>query len=260
MCELLGLAFNHPVFPSFSFRGFRHLGEENPDGWGLAAFPDRSALVLKEPTSSEQSGLARFVAGYKHLQSRIFIGHVRYATSGGNTFANTHPFQLAVRGRHWVLAHNGGLKAREKWFHPAPPAYVPIGETDSEAAFCSLIAWMVESQIAADDFASFESWLQKLNRHGEMNLLFAEGDHLYAYCDAARHNTGLHVARRRAPFTASRFEDKHWRLDLGEHRHPEHQGHVVATRPLTSERWHRIPGGSLMVFRDGEICYGSIER
>ena len=37
MCELLGLAFNKPISPSLSFRGFRHRGERNPDGWGLAA-------------------------------------------------------------------------------------------------------------------------------------------------------------------------------------------------------------------------------
>lgn len=259
MCELLGLAFNHPVVPTLSFRGFRHLGEENPDGWGLASFPDRSALILKEPISSEKSGLARFVADYQHLNSRIFIGHVRYATSGANTFANTHPFRLSLHGKHWVLAHNGGLEDRDAWFHPRPPAYLPIGETDSESAFCTMMDWIVENEVAHDAFRLFESWLRDLNRHGSMNLLFSDSDHLYAYCDAHRHNTGLHVAHHRAPCPAASFEDRHWRLDIGEQQHPEQGGHVIATQPLTDEPWRRIPAGSLMVFRDGDICYGSLE-
>lgn len=257
MCELLGLAFNHPVSPTVSFRGFRHLGEENPDGWGLACFPDRSALILKEPISSEESGLARFVADYQHLESHVFIGHVRYATSGANTFANTHPFRLSVRGKHWVFAHNGGLEGRHLWFRPAPPAYVPIGETDSEAAFCSLIAWMVQKQIVADDFQAFEAWLRELNRFGSMNLLFSDGEYLYAYCDARRHNTGLHVARRRSPCAAGCLQDQHWQLDLEELVHPEQRGYVVATQPLTKEDWRPIPAGGLLVLRDGEICYGA---
>ena len=44
MCELLGLCFNLPVRPDISFRGFRHRGENNPDGWGIAFFPDESAV------------------------------------------------------------------------------------------------------------------------------------------------------------------------------------------------------------------------
>jgi predicted glutamine amidotransferase len=257
MCELLGLAFNRAVAPTVSFRGFRQLGDENPDGWGLASFPDRSALILKEPMSSEESGLARFVADYQHLKSRIFIGHVRFATSGGNTFANTHPFRLSARGRHWVLAHNGGLEARHMWFHPEQPAYVPIGETDSEAAFCTFVAWMTQNQVGHDAFAAIEAWLRALNRFGSMNLLISDGDHLYAYCDVRRHNSGLHVAPRRSPCAACSLEDRHWQLELDELTHPEQRGYVVATQPLTEEDWQPIPAGGLLVFREGAICYGT---
>lgn len=36
MCELLGLCFNLPVRPDIPFKGFRHRGANNPDGWGIA--------------------------------------------------------------------------------------------------------------------------------------------------------------------------------------------------------------------------------
>jgi len=49
MCELLAMSFNLPVRPNISFRGFRHRGESNPHGWGIAFYPDESAQIIKEP-------------------------------------------------------------------------------------------------------------------------------------------------------------------------------------------------------------------
>ena len=50
MCELLGLSFNLAVNPSLSFRGFKFRGQENPDGWGIAYYPDEASQLFKEPT------------------------------------------------------------------------------------------------------------------------------------------------------------------------------------------------------------------
>ena len=47
LCELLGLTFNLPVTSNVSFTGFRQRAEANPDGWGLAFYPDKSAQVFK---------------------------------------------------------------------------------------------------------------------------------------------------------------------------------------------------------------------
>ncbi len=41
MCELFAMSFNQPVRPSISFNGFRRRGKQNPDGWGLALYPDK---------------------------------------------------------------------------------------------------------------------------------------------------------------------------------------------------------------------------
>lgn len=66
--------------------------------------------------------------------SSIFIGHVRYATQGDNTYQNTHPFVRTFRDREVALAHNGTqrpvMERRDLKFDP-------LGETDSEYLFCS---------------------------------------------------------------------------------------------------------------------------
>jgi len=58
MCELLGLAFNRPVSPGLSFRGFRRRGRRNRDGWGLAAITAKKPTIVKEPINAEESDTA----------------------------------------------------------------------------------------------------------------------------------------------------------------------------------------------------------
>ena len=59
MCELLGLAFNKPISPGLSFRGFRHRGSRNRDCWVLAAISPTKARVTKEPIRADHSGLSQ---------------------------------------------------------------------------------------------------------------------------------------------------------------------------------------------------------
>ena len=49
MCELMAMSFEAPISADFSIREFAARGEENPDGWGLGWYPDRSLAVVKEP-------------------------------------------------------------------------------------------------------------------------------------------------------------------------------------------------------------------
>lgn len=58
MCELLGLAFNKPISPGLSFRGFRHRAKRNRDGWGLAAITPTKARITKEAVRADQSDVS----------------------------------------------------------------------------------------------------------------------------------------------------------------------------------------------------------
>ena len=55
---------------------------------------------------------------------------------GTVSLANTHPFVRELWGRNFVFAHNGTVKAAKK--HPLG-RFHPIGETDSEHAFCVIM-------------------------------------------------------------------------------------------------------------------------
>lgn len=253
MCELLGLNFNQPVLCSLSFRGFRHGGNNNPHGWGIARYEENTCQIFKEPINANQSNLATFLRDYKAFKSQIFIAHVRRASRGNVSLKNTHPFSRPFRNREVVFAHNGtianALPRNELKFKP-------LGDTDSEYLFCEILTTLSREQIQFTDFANIEALLHTFNEHGTMNLLFSEGIHLYCYRDKYNFN-GLYYTQRTSPFDKVSLKDEDWEVDLAEEKRPDQQGFVIATRPLTNEKWEKIPDGSLFVFKNGECVYSS---
>jgi len=258
MCELLGLNFKLPVSPSFSFRGFRHRSEGNPHGWGIARYEGKACQILKEAADAQESKLAEFVRDYELFQSKIFIGHVRDATRGGNTLSNTHPFKRVFGSSEVVLAHNGTLESLLLEYNGL--SFYPVGETDSEYLFCALLTIMAADQIQFTDYYQIERILQEFNKLGKMNLLFSEGEHLYIYRDKDGHN-GLCMTERISPFGIKSLQDEDWEIDLAEEKSPGQRGFVIASHPLTkNETWTDLVPGSLIVLRDGEVVYGNLPK
>lgn len=253
MCELLGLSFNQPVRCSLSFRGFRNRGEHNPNGWGVARFEGPACQIFKEPVKAPDSTLASFLRDYEPFTSNIFIGHVRQANRGGLALKNTHPFSRTFRRRDVVLAHNGTVSDDVA---PDPLRFHRVGDTDSELLFCALLTRLSDQRIRFTDYGQIEAVLREFNAFGRMNLLFSDGERLFAYRDQDGYN-GLCMTRRAAPFDRVSLRDDDWEVDLAEEKRPDQRGYVIATRPLTDERWTDVSPGSLIVFQDGGCAYGA---
>ena len=109
MCRLFGLTSGTtPVRATFwlldapdSLEAQSH---RNTDGSGIGFFDASRAPVLDkqpEPAFSDEE----FVREARQAESATFVAHVRWATTGGRTVQNTHPF--VMRGR--IMAHNGGF-------------------------------------------------------------------------------------------------------------------------------------------------------
>ncbi len=198
MCELMALAFNEAVRPHFSFRGFIHRGATNSDGWGIAHYPDDklAAQIIKEPLPANRSTLAAFLRDHQELRSRIFIAHVRWATSSVH-YANTHPFSRVLRGSEYVFAHNGSLDNGYKEALPVGP-WSPLGSTDSEYAFCHLMN-IVESQIPRwnrTGFEHLERAMRRINKSSKFNCLLSDGEFLFCYRDKNEYKeTAIHQTR-----------------------------------------------------------------
>jgi glutamine amidotransferase len=105
----------------------------NPDGAGIGAFgPDGRPQVDKQPIAAWQD--TEFARAARHLRGSTFVAHVRYASTGAHTVANTHPFLQDGR----LFAHNGvveGLDGLDRRLAELGTADLVAGQTDSERVF-----------------------------------------------------------------------------------------------------------------------------
>src|SRR5580693_10669227 len=108
MPNLLAMSFEGELAPSFDLLCL-HSSGSLPDGWGLGYYPagEPSASVLKEPAPTRGSIRGELVKAWEHLESSLFMLHVRAATWGSNTDANTQPFVRARSVRHWIIRNAG---------------------------------------------------------------------------------------------------------------------------------------------------------
>jgi glutamine amidotransferase len=80
-------------------------------------------------------------------------------------------------------------------------------------------------------------------------MLLSESTHLFCYC-----STKLAWITRRAPFGEARLKDCEMSVDFGAETTPNDVVTVIATEPLTdNEQWHRLQGGEMVVFNNGEV-------
>jgi transglutaminase-like putative cysteine protease/predicted glutamine amidotransferase len=263
MPNLLAMCFEGELAPSFDMRCLTD-GPSLPDGWGLGYYPagEPSASVLKEPAPSKGSIRGELVKAWEHLESALFVLHVRTATWGPNTDANTQPFVKSLGGRDWMIGHAGSLVTQLD--ENPDPRFEPIGATDTERIFCDLldrIAARGWRSIADSDPRVLHEWLLELNARGTLDLVLCDGSTLLAYGDVSK--PGLHVAAILPPYGGLSFGDDDVKIDLTRRGSKPRKGCVVASEPLPSEgatglEWRPLAPGEVVVLRQGAIVGGGL--
>jgi predicted glutamine amidotransferase len=247
MCQLLGMNANTPTDVCFSFTGLATRADEHKDGFGIAFFEDKGLRLFVDPHSAAASPVAALVKNYP-IHSGNVIAHIRKATQGRVALENTHPFVRELWGRYWVFAHNGDLQAFEPRLHGA---FRPVGNTDSERAFCWLMQELAKAHAGVPTVDELTSTLRELmpplNAHGTFNMLLSNGQALWAHA-----STKLQWLQRRHPFCHATLADDDVTVDFARLTMPTDRAVVVATEPLTTaEPWIEMPAGELRVFVDG---------
>lgn len=248
MCQLLGMCCNTPTDIVFSFSGFATRSSEHADGFGIAFFEGKGVRHFVDHLSAAQSPVADLIKRYP-IQSRQVIAHIRKATQGRVALENCHPFVRELWGRYWVFAHNGNLVDFNPRLHAA---FRPVGDTDSERAFCWLMQELAKSHAGMPSIEELNVTLRELvpqvARHGTFNFMLSQGEALWAHC-----STHLHYLVRQHPFGEARLQDQDVAVNFAEVTQPGDRVAVIATEPLTrNEHWVTMQSGQLLAFRDGQ--------
>jgi glutamine amidotransferase len=247
MCQLLGMNANTPTDVCFSFTGLATRADEHKDGFGIAFFEDKGLRHFVDHHGARSSPVAELVKRYP-IRSDNVIAHIRKATQGRVALENTHPFVRELWGRYWVIAHNGDLRGFAPRLHGA---FRPVGDTDSERAFCWLMQELAKAHAAVPSLAELTRTLRELlpqpAAHGTFNVLLSNGQALWAFG-----STNLHWLVRQHPFRSAQLADEDLSIDFAQHAQPSDRVAVVATEPLTrDEAWVPIAPGQLQLFVAG---------
>ena len=189
MCELLGMSSNRPSTVNLSISTLASHGAgavSLRDGWGVAYSEGPDVRLIKDPGPASDSDWLRFLGDHS-LRSNIVIAHIRTATMGARAYRNTQPFIRELGGRVHFFAHNGSLPHifEKGGFDSAQ--FTPIGDTDSERAYCGLLdrlrhIWRPRQVPGLQERLSVVSaFAEELRTFGPANFLYSDGDVLFAH-------------------------------------------------------------------------------
>jgi predicted glutamine amidotransferase len=262
MCELFAFSGEHPALLRYSLAEFARHGAEgrNADGWGIAHYVDRDVRLVKETGAARDSACLAFIQDHP-LRSRLVLSHVRRATQGEHAIRNCQPFMRELGGAMHVFAHNGDLEREGLARLAADADFRPVGETDSELAFCGLLErlrplWqraagvpnLAARQRVVADYAA------ALRTLGPANFIYADGDALFAHGHKRIHPgegirpPGLHLlCRDREALTTGGLTITPTA--------PGGSQTLVASVPLTDDAgWRALGEGEIVVVRQGRLC------
>lgn len=176
---------------------------------------------------------------------------------------NTHPFSRELGGRFHAFAHNGELKGLHDEVDINALTFRPIGETDSELAFCLLMdrlkpLWLAPQAPSVEHrLGVFAEFANEMARRGAANFLYADGDTLFVHAHRRIHEKDGQFTEPEPPGLSLRdslvctsepeYSVRGLTVDL-----KEQQVILVASVPLDdSGDWVSLPEGCALALQRG---------
>lgn len=272
MSELLAMSFDADASPRLRFKPTPESARAAADpyvssvfGWGVGWYPgsERGASVLKDPTSSGEAAVDQVLGDWNRFRSTLFVCHLR-GHRRKRSQEDAQPFVRSYGGRQWIFAHDGDLERgwQQSLSLGEHPAFEPLGHTDSEHAFCWLLA-RVHGRNARSlgdvDFTEMQRWLAELNTLGQLNVMLTDGDTLLVHRDQAQHGQ-MYFVRKLPPHGSTHMESDSVLVDLDAPEDPNRTALVFSSVPLSGEPWLPMAGGQLVFARRGSIVWDSHPR
>jgi predicted glutamine amidotransferase len=250
VCRLFGLhAGRSPVRATFWLLdapdSLSEQSHRNPDGAGIGVFgPDGRATLDKSPLPAWQD--AQFARDAHDRRGTTFVAHVRYASTGGLTAANTHPFLQDGR----LFAHNGvvqGLDRLDERLAELAGGDLVIGDTDSERFFALVTLECRRRDDVTGGLVAAVEWISDNLPLYALNVVLSTATGLWALRYPATHE--LYVLERQAGGPAGRreLEARSSRISAHSDELASAPSVVVASEPMDDDPgWRLLESGELV--------------
>lgn len=266
MCELFAISSSKPASVNYSMHEFAKHGGltySNKSGWGISFYDGPDALLIKEPQPASNSEWVKFIAK-QNIKSTCIIAHIRKATVGEPALHNTHPFRRSLGRRTHTFAHNGTLND----FRPVyPRRYLtryPMGDTDSELAFCWLLArleqvWETETSLPSIEarMEVFSGFAKDMSEFGSANFIYSDGDTLFVHAHKRKYEEngvftearppGLSMLDCKVALSKPEFACNGLKINLA-----DQETVLFASVPLSNEGWKPLPEGTAIAVKAGK--------
>ena len=247
MCRLFALhAGPHDVPAEFWLLhapdSFAAQSEHNADGFGIATLSTRDGqLLVRNPIKAADDQTYRQVS--QRARASQFLAHLRYASTGVVSLANTHPFLMDNR----AFAHNGVVGDLPEVERRLGTSLAMVGGTTDTERFFALLTIRIR-EAGNDVRAGIVAAVHELARDIELyslNFLLSEPGHLWAF-RYPEHNP-LWLLRREPQGDPLVQNDAAGTLHLHTEAEVEHPIVVVASERTDDDPgWEEIGVGELV--------------
>jgi len=231
-------------------------------GWGFGWYPGDhySAMVAKDPSARDTKVLVDALTDWSNFRSTAFFCKVRGANKG-YTQKETQPFSRSFAGRDWMFMHNGDLdKTALDALHGQQRRLLePLGNTDSELAFCDLLARLQESdarRISDIDPTILHAWFLRFDSLGSADMYMTDGDSVVCF-HGSQSPKGMHHARISPPDNQAVYESEAVQISLTDPRDTYRTALIISSTPFFAGDWTQMQPGEMIIVRRGAVVWSS---
>ena len=264
MCRWMGWSGQPVVVEELLFKPKQSLVEQslhsrmgvettNGDGFGLGWYGQGDGPGVYHSVSPAwgDANLRELAA---HIESPLFLAHVRATTGTAIQQTNCHPFRYGK----WLFVHNGVIAdfevmRRELMLAVAPELFADIkGSTDSEVLFHLALTFGLEQDPIgaleqAIGFVEATAAAHGIENAVQASLGLTDGERLWAFRYSTEHESRtLFVSAEASTVHALYPENERLQRFRDEDR-------IVVSEPLADLEgvWHEIPESTVLIVQPG---------
>jgi len=261
--DILTLSFDAQSSPSIKIELPQKVAGSHSHGWGFGWYPNNhlSAMVTKDPAAHGEQVLVDAITDWSNFRSTVFFCKVRGASKGYSS-KETQPFARSFAGRDWLFMHNGDLdKAALNTLHGTQSRLLePLGNTDSELAFCNLLAHMHTGdgrKITDINPNIWLDWFRQYDELGSADMYLSDGESTLCF-HGTQSSKGLYYARLQPPHRLSHYTAEAAQILLPDPRDSHRTLLIVSSSPFAEGEWQAMQPGQLIIIRRGNIVWNSL--
>jgi transglutaminase-like putative cysteine protease/predicted glutamine amidotransferase len=263
--DILVLSLDGQASPSINLNLPEHGKGSHSYGWGLGWYPDdhHSAIIAKDPTARNTRVFVDAITDCANFRSTIFFCKVRGA-SKGYTHTETQPFSRSFAGHDWLFMHNGDLDKAELEKLHGNMTYLlePLGNTDSELAFCNLLTqfWELKARRIADVKPEIlHSWFKRFDTLGSSNMTLSDGNSIVCF-HGSQSPKPMYYARIQPPDNQQTYQSEAAEVSLNDPRDTFRTVLMVSSSSFTQGDWIDMTPGQMIIIRRGAISWDSAPK